>query len=239
MSGRGENWQAFDREEMLPMVAVATRRSAPASAAPPRAKPSESSTLAKWMKVWVGLLCTVTLVVVVALILITNSLSSINGNLGVASRAVAGVEGDTASLPARVDSINQNLTGIDSALKPLSEPVTSIISSLTSIDGKLGQTDSSLSETSTVLTSVLGSVNDVNTTLVDADEPADQLGVQNIHRRIATVNTGPLSGIDTDATAITQGLIGVNQSLSATCRSLLVNVANLLSTLLGGGNRGC
>ncbi|MEA2704235.1 MAG: hypothetical protein QOJ69_171 [Actinomycetota bacterium] len=220
------------------MVAVATRRSAPVSAAP-QAKPSEASTLARWMKVWVGLLCTVTLVVVVALILITNSLSSINGNLGVASRAVAGVQGDTAPLPARVDSINQGLAGIDSTLKPLSAPVTSIITSLTSIDGKLAQTDSSLGETSTVLTSVLNSATAINTTLVDADEPADQLGVQNIHRRIATANNGPLTGIDTDASAITQGLIGVNKSLTGICSGLVVSVVNVVTSLLGAGRGAC
>jgi hypothetical protein len=220
------------------MVAVATRRSAPASAsAPPQAKPSEASTLAKWMKVWVGLLCTVTLVVVVALILITNSLSSINGNLGVASRAVAGVEGDTAPLPARVDSINQGLTGIDTALKPIPDQATAIISSLTSIDSKLGQTDSSLSETSSVLTTVLGGVTAINTTLVDADEPADQLGVQNIHRRIATANNGPLTGIDNDASAINQGLIGVNKSLVGICNGLITQLINIVTSLLGGGGR--
>jgi hypothetical protein len=220
------------------MVAVATRPSVGAGA-PPQARPSEASTLAKWMKVWIGLLGTVTLVVVVALILITNSLSSINGNLGVASRAVSGVESDTASLPAKVESINRGLTGIDTALKPIPGQATGIISSLTSIDGKLGQTDTSLRETSTVLTSVLGSATAISTTLVDADEPADQLGVQNIHRRIDRINNVPLTGIHTDASTINQGLIGVNKSLVGICNGLIVSLVNLLTSLLGGGGGHC
>ncbi len=196
------------------------------SAPAPQQRPAGDQTtfLSRWLKVWVILLTVVTLVVVVYLILITNSLSSINGNLATADRAVAGAGGDVATLPNQVDRINGALAGIDEALKPIPGQANEIIASLTSIDGKLATTDASLRDTSSVLTTVLGSVNGISTTLIDADDPGDRLGVQNIHQRINVINTGALSGIDTDATAINTGLVNVNGSLKGICNSTLLSL---------------
>jgi ABC-type transporter Mla subunit MlaD len=207
------------------MVQTMSRgRGATAPAPTQRPAGDQTTFLSRWLKVWVILLTVVTLVVVVYLILITNSLSSINGNLATADRAVAGAGGDVATLPNQVDRINGALAGIDEALKPIPGQATEIIASLTSIDGKLATTDGSLADTSSVLTGVLGTVNQVSTQLVDADNPPDKLGVQNIHQRVNTINTGPLTGIDNDAKSINQGLIGVNKSLTGICNSTTVSV---------------
>ena len=201
-------------------------RGSSASAPAPQQRPAGDQTtfLSRWLKVWVILLTVVTLVVVVYLVLITNSLSSINGNLATADRAVAGAGGDVATLPNQVDRINGALAGIDEALKPIPGQAGEIIASLTSIDGKLATTDASLQDTSGVLSTVLGSVNGISTTLIDADNPGDKLGVQNIHQRINVINSGPLTGIDNDASAINQGLIGVNTSLRGICNSTTVSL---------------
>ena len=76
--------------------------------------------LAKWMRIWVALLCVVTLVVVGYLTVITNSLANVNGNLGTVSREVGAVRAPTpSSLPSHVDTINASLGKIDAALKPI------------------------------------------------------------------------------------------------------------------------
>jgi len=79
----------------------------------------DSRFLDRWLKVWITLLIVVTLVVVVYLVAITNSLASINGNLGVANNAVTGAGGDTKTLPDQVQGINASLAAIDPALKPI------------------------------------------------------------------------------------------------------------------------
>jgi hypothetical protein len=95
-----------------------------------------------------------------------------------------------------VDRINGALGGIDPALKPIPGQADEIIASLTSINSKLTETDASLKDTSAVLQTVLGTVNNVSGVLIDANDPADRLGVQNIHQRVAAVNgaTSPRQG---------------------------------------------
>ncbi|MEJ7765673.1 MAG: hypothetical protein WKF86_09275, partial [Acidimicrobiales bacterium] len=163
--------------------------------------------LGRWLKVWIALLVVVTLVVVVYLIAITNSLASINGNLGVADRAVTGAGGDTKSLPDQVQGINASLAAIDPALKPIPGQADEIIGALTSIDGKLATTDGSLKDTSSslqgtsgqlvdtsgILQRVLGQAGSIRENLFQADQPngpceqdscaGNKLGVQNIHQR--------------------------------------------------------
>lgn len=180
------------------MVQVMSSPSADMRATPRRRAVDDQSTfLSRWLKVWVILLTVVVLVVVGYLIVITNSLASINGNLATAQRAVVGAGQDVQTLPNQVDRINGALSGIDPALKPIPGQADEIIAALTSINAKLTNTDASLKDTSAILVTVLGTVNNVSGLLIDANDPADRLGVQNIHHRVSGINgvTSPRQGI--------------------------------------------
>ncbi len=171
------------------MVQVMSSPSADLRATPRRRAGDDQATfLSRWLKVWVILLTVVVLVVVGYLIVITNSLASINGNLATAQRAVVGAGGNVVTLPNQVDRINGALAGIDPALKPIPGQADEIIAALTSINSKLTNTDASLKDTSAILQTVLGTVNNISGLLIDANDPGDRLGVQNIHRRVAAVN---------------------------------------------------
>ena len=161
-----------------------------------RAVDDQTTFLSRWLKVWVILLTVVTLVVVGYLIVITNSLASINGNLATAQRAVVGAGGNVVTLPNQVDRINGALAGIDPALERIPGQADQIIASLSSINTKLTDTDASLKDTDAILKTVLGTVNNVSGLLIDANDPPDRLGVQNIHRRVAAINGvgGPRQG---------------------------------------------
>jgi hypothetical protein len=179
------------------MVQVMSSPSADMRATPRRRAGDDQATfLSRWLKVWVILLTVVVLVVVGYLIVITNSLASINGNLATAQRAVVGAGGNVVTLPNQVDRINGALSGIDPALKPIPGQADEIIAALTSINSKLTNVDSSLKDTDAILKTVLGTVNNVSGLLIDANDPADRLGVQNIHRRVAAINGvgGPRQG---------------------------------------------
>ncbi len=208
----------------------------------PRASEDQARFIARWLKVWVALLTVVTLVVVVFLIFITNSLASINGNLATANDAVTGAGGDVKTLPDQVQNVNASLTGIDPALKPIPGQADQIIAALTSIDSKLRTTDGSLAQIDSTLSTVLGQAGSIRGLLVDADNPPDRLGVQNIHQRVAVANgvgtagpgvgaapgpgqgTGPfgpnphsLSAPRADAGNILAGLIATNEHLTSIC----------------------
>ena len=171
------------------MVQVMSSPSADMRATPRRRAGDDQATfLSRWLKVWVILLTVVVLVVVGYLIVITSSLASINGNLATAQRAVVGAGGNVVTLPNQVDRINGALSGIDPALKPIPGQADQIIAALTSINSKLTNTDASLKDTSAILQTVLGTVNTVSGVLIDANDPGDRLGVQNIHRRVAAIN---------------------------------------------------
>jgi hypothetical protein len=200
----------------------------------------DSRFLDRWLKVWVTLLIVVTLVVVVFLIAITNSLASINGNLGVANNAVTGAGGDTKTLPDQVQGINASLAEIDPDLKPIPGQADQIIGALTSIDGKLATTDGSLKDTSasltgtsgqlvdtaSILTRVMSQANTIKNTLAAADKnngdcgntscTPDKVGVQNIHQRVAIANN-ILTPAEADARAILAGLGQVNANLLSIC----------------------
>jgi hypothetical protein len=207
-----------------------------------RSASDQSQFLRKWLAVWVALLAIVTLVVVVFLVTITNSLASINENLAVADEAVTGIGGDTTTLPDEVDEVNASLGGIDPNLKPIPGQADAIIASLTTINDRLTSVDSSLVDTSGILRTVLGEGADIRAILVDADNPPDGFGVQNIHQRIAFANgrgnasTGrfgandrTLQGALTDLDAVVVNLDrGVN-SLTKICRGGLVNLLGVLA----------
>jgi ABC-type transporter Mla subunit MlaD len=198
-----------------------------------RAEASQPQFLRRWLIVWVALLTVVTAVVVAFLVAITNTLASINSNLAAADTAVTGAGGDVKSLPDQVDRVNASLGGIDPALKPIPQQADAIIAALSSIDSKLKSTDGSLKDTSGVLRTVLGQAGDIRTVLVDADDPADKLGVQHIHRRVAFANgTGDtgwlganpnsLTAAKADTANIIAGLTDVNKHLASICNSRAV-----------------
>ena len=210
----------------------------------------QATFLSRWLRVWVILLTVVVLVVVVYLIIITNTLASINGNLATADRAVTGAGGNTQTLPAQVDRINGALAAIDPALKPIPGQAQEIIANLTSINDKLTTTDASLKETSSILVTVLGQVNSIRDLLIDADDPPDRLGVQNIHRRVDAINgrhsqsigiaaggggcgefctSENLHTAEADAANILAGLVSVNGHLNSVCNSTV-------ATAVTGGN---
>lgn len=201
--------------------------------------PGKQSFYDRWLKTWAILLTLVVLVVVGYLIAITSALSSINKNLGVARDSVTGAGGNVLTLPDQIQRANENLTGIDTALKPIDAETDQIISALTSIrggltsvdnslkntNGSLGDTDGSLKNTNSSLTdtdgklkSVLGLAGNIRTTLVDADDPPDKLGVQNIHRRVAVANS-VLAPARQDTKNILTRLISVNAHLQSICNS--------------------
>jgi hypothetical protein len=232
------------------MVQTMASRGELRSAPRVREADDQATFLSRWLKVWVILLTVVVLVVVVYLIIITNTLASINGNLRTAERAVTGAGGNVQSLPAQVDRINGALAAIDPALKPIPGQANEIITALTSINDKLTQVDGSLKDTSSILVTVNGQVGDISGLLIDADDPPDGLGVQNIHRRVAAINgadspsigtaagggscgeycTGEnLTTAEADAFNILEGLQSINGHLDSICNSGVAQLAE------GGG----
>ncbi len=202
----------------------------------------EAQFLKRWLGVWVVLLTVVTLVAVTFLIFITNNLAAINADLAVADEAVSGAGGDVVTLPEAVDTVNASLGGIDPNLMPIPGQADEIIASLRSIDSKLTNVDASLKDTGPTLKSVLGQTASIEGVLIDADDPPDKLGVQNIHQRVAflngTGNTGsfgvnrdPLSASEADTTNILAQLREINKHLTSICRSGVVTTI--------GGSRPC
>lgn len=242
-----------DRKEGKRRYALREMRSAPPiDSDPATSSGNETRFLSRWLKVWIALLTVVTLVVVVYLIAITNSLASINGNLATADEAVTGAGGDTLTLPDQVQGINTSLAGIDPALQPVPGQADQIISLLGSIDSKLADTDASLIDTSGslidtssqlvdtsgVLESVLGDAGAIRGTLTAADNPngdcavdsctPDKDGVQNIHQRVQIANN-VLVPAEADAGNILAGLVTANEHLSSIC----------LTTSVGGLTAPC
>jgi hypothetical protein len=233
------------------VVSVTSTRRTSSVAPRPAVSPqnAERAFLSKWLRIWVGLLTVVTLVVVVYLTFITNSLANINGNLGTVSREVAAAGTNVEPLTNHVDR------------KPIPGQAGQIVGALDSINGKLANTDASLQDTAAALQTVLGTVGQVNGVLIDANEPGDNLGVQDIHQRIARINgrnspavagasaggtpgpfgttPGNLADARADAARITGQLDAVNGSLLGTCRGLVVGLlSGVLGGLLGGGGGG-
>lgn len=211
-------------------IVAAAETIGPSSRARARAAVGQSEFLRRWLVVWVVLLTVVTVVVVVFLTVITGSLSSITKGLETADAGVLQAGGDVRDLPDQIDAINASLEGIDPALKPIRQSTEDIRSALTSIDTKLKRTDGSLKDTSAMLKGILGQANNIRGMLVDADDPPDKLGVQNIHQRVAHANgvgnqgfmgTNPhsLTAAKADAASILGGLVDTNMHLRSICNS--------------------
>ena len=195
-----------------------------------RAQTDQAQFLKRWLAVWVALLTVVVLVVIVFLLKITDSLSSINHNLTSTDSHASGAGADVHRLPDQVQAINASLVAIDPALKPIPQQAVDILNTLTTINGKLVTTDGSLKDTAGNLHTILGQAKDIEAMLVDADDPPDGKGVQNIHQRVAFANgvgntgrfgtnTNTLTAAESDAQAIIAGLNDTNKHLTSICRS--------------------
>ena len=206
---------------------------APSDRSRQRAQVDQALFLKRWLLVWVALLTVVVIVVIFFLLAINKALNSINTGLVGTTSAVVGAGGNVQDLPSQVERINGSLAGIDPALQPIPARVDAIIGALSSIEGKLRTTDGSLKDTSGMLRTILGQAGDIRGMLVDADDPPDGLGVQNIHQRVAFINgvgnTGRfgvnpqnLTVAEADARNILAGLVDTNRHLAGICRSAAV-----------------
>lgn len=181
--------------------------------------------LTGWMWTWITIGALVVVVVVGYLLGIVSALNNIDGNLETVDAAVSmeGAGGDVAPLPDHIANINGSLTSIDTALKPVPGQADQIIAALTSINGTLTSVDSSLKNTSSslvntdgVLRTVLGTAQTIESVLIDAEDPPDRLGTQNIHERVAVANS-VLTSAESDTTNILGQLIQVNEHLDSIC----------------------
>ncbi len=160
-----------------------------------------------------------------------------NKNLTGIDSALKPIDASTDQIIGALTSINGKLGSIDGSLK-------STDGSLKNTDGSLKDTDNSLKGTGGSLVTTTGSLNNtagtlesilrlatgIRTQLVDADNPPDKLGAQNIFERVAVINSilGPAQG---DTRNVLGQLGNVNGSLNSVCRSTAVTTINAL-----GGN---
>ena len=207
-----------------------TETISPSQRALRRSETDQAQFLKRWLAVWVILLTVVVMVVIVFLLKSTDSLSAINTNLATTDPDLSAAGGNVRALPDQVQAINGSLEAIDPALKPVPQQTEEILAALTSINAKLATTDGSLKDTSGNLKTVLGQAQDVRGVLVDADDPPDGQGVQNIHQRVALANgvgstgrfgtnPGNLSAAEATAVNIVAGLQDTNRHLTSICRS--------------------
>ncbi len=155
------------------MTQTMQRPSAPPQTygAPPRGDFDMSLFLSRWLKVWVALITVILIVVIVYLFFITNSLASINDNLGPTERSVAGAGGDVQRLPDQVQNINRSLQSIDPSLRPINGKLDEIIGALAPIDGKLKTTAGSLADTAGMLRTTVGTAQGIQGLVASAQSP--------------------------------------------------------------------
>ena len=172
--------------------------------------------VSRWIRIWVVVLAVVTLVAVIFLILISQTLASINGHLETARDAVRDVGGETKTLPRQVGNVNNSLKDIDDDVKPIQSGAQKIVASLRGIQGKLSNVDRSLAGTSGVLTGVGGQVPDVRNTLAAAQATGSQ-GTNLIWRQIQGATNPTLDAIRSDSGNAIRQLDSINRGLSQIC----------------------
>ncbi|MGH9071272.1 MAG: hypothetical protein ACRDX8_08960 [Acidimicrobiales bacterium] len=187
-------------------------------------------------------------------------ISSVNGSLSSIATALSPITGDATKIISNLTSIEGNLTTTSASLVNTSGVLSGVSGTLVGISGTLNTVSGSLVNTSGVLTTVLGLAGSIHTTLVNANAvngncnapetfsqynppagatsagsfscAANQLGVQNIHQRVAIADN-VLNVAQTDLTDISGNLTKVNSSLVSACNGLTVSVLKIVS---GGGS---
>jgi archaellum component FlaC len=208
------------------------------------------SDLRRWITTWVAVGAVVVLVTAVFLVLIGNSLVSINSNLATADRAVTDVAGHTKTLPDQIDDVNAALTKIDGALVDLpgdTEQITanleeirlglraidvSLVDSAPRLDhvsDNLTETSdlvepiaSRLSDTSALLRQILGSTGRIHSSLVEVNGMKDS-GLEGVEALVRSINDH-LMRTSGDLGNILEGLTDINGHLDGICRSTAVNL---------------
>lgn len=216
----------------------------PAGTADPQAH------LRRWTATWVALGLVVVLVTAVFLVLIGNSLVSINSNLTAADRAVTDVAGHTRTLPDQIADVNAALTKIDGALTSLPQDTEAVTANLEEIRNSLRAVDGSLADsaprlakvsdnltatsdlvdplaaglldTSALLRQILGSTGRIRTSLVEVNGSTDT-GLAGIEALVRSINAH-LSRTSGDLGNILDGVTDINLHLENVCRSTAVNL---------------
>lgn len=190
-----------------------------------------------------------------SLINIDGSLKSTSPMLVQVGGALVGVSGSLVSTTGMLNNTAGSLVSTTGLLNNTSGLLQGITSNLNGVS-------SSLVDTSGVLRTVLGTAGQINGTLIDANFPngwcanapetnstyvpppgaapgnfscdPTQLGVQNIHQRVAIADS-VLAPAQTDLTNIIGGLTSVNGHLISVCNSTVIQAA----TALHGGTPKC
>jgi hypothetical protein len=192
---------------------------------------------------------------------IEGNLTSIDGSLKNTSPMLSQVGGALVGVSGSLVSTTGMLNNTAGSLVSTTGLLNNTSGLLQGITSNLNGVSSSLVDTSGVLTAVLGTAGQINATLVDANFPngwcnapetnstymppagappgkfscdPTQLGVQNIHQRVAIAN-GVLAPAQTDLTNIIGGLTSVNGHLLSICDSTVIQ----LVTAPHGGTPKC
>lgn len=185
-------------------------------------------------------------------------ISSVNTSLSAIDGALAPITGDAGKIITNLTSIEGNLTTTSASLVSTSGVLSGTSGTLSGTAGTLTGISGSLVNTSGVLSTVLGLAGQIHSTLIAANVAngncnapetfsqynppggatsigsyscaSSQLGVQNIHQRVAIADN-VLNVAQTDLTNISGNLTRVDSSLVGVCQSLAVSVLKLV----GGG----
>lgn len=192
---------------------------------------------------------------------IEGNLSTTSASLINTSSTLSGTAGTLGGISGNLGSITSALNGVSGTLGTVSGTLGTVSGTLGGTSGTLNGISGSLVNTSGVLTAVLGIAGQINSTLVSANAAngncnapetfaqynppagatkiggfscaANQLGVQNIHQRVAIADN-VLNVAQTDLTDISAGLTQVDQNLVGVCQSVVIGVLKLV----GGGQCG-
>lgn len=178
------------------------------------------------------------------------------GQISSVNTSLAGIDSALAPITGQAGTIISNLTTIEGNLTTTSGSLVSTSGILSGTAGTLTGISGSLVNTSGVLSAVLGIAGSINSTLIAANVPngncnapeifsvyqpppgqttpgpfscaANQLGVQNIHQRVAIADN-VLNPAQTDLTNISGGLTSVDAHLVSVCKALVLNVLHLVN----------